>query len=348
MAKRGPPRAPAPALASSPWSMARQPLPTEVSNSSGGRRSGRTHKRTMGAANRPGSESNRTFQVSASCGRTPVGGLRKARCLFPCLRIKTPAPRIGAVYVKPHSSAAKARRRRSHPIYFNDAWIDACTIPSRVTPPAKRSASPQRRRPPIRGLGSSSSGGRGEDKDGDGEPDLLGDTWLYVVTGWTESRPRQRPRTSTRVRNGDNTTGDVVLLVVRAPATGAYLDDAWTWNGIRWTLMPRVGVREGKSAQAGHALASTPACRQTSLPQTRTSSCFEAKTFNSIRRLVPGGGSQWIEWIGPLYDPDQPQHERTYWPTPRYAHAIAYDEPYGGSPLRRSKRRLASPAPTPS
>lgn len=243
-----------------------------------------------------------------------------------------PAPRIGAVYVNRILFGGEGRAADGRtPIYFNDTWIDAWhdSEPSR-TPPAKRSFAAGAAAPADSGFGVLVFGGRGEDKDGDGEPDLLGDTWLYVNTGWTEVTPSTASPALRRehAMAYDNTTGDVVLFGGQSSATGAYLDDTWTWNGIRWTLIPRVGVR-GPSARAGHALASTPRM-QTDLAHANTHVVLFGGKDASTRfdDLFLWGGSQWIEWVGPLYDPNQPQHERTYWPTPRYAHAMAYDEPH--------------------
>ena len=86
-------------------------------------------------------------------------------------------------------------------------------------------------------------------------PTLLGDTWIWDGSAWTQSTaPGPAPRDSAMMAS----YGDTVALfggqgVPDANDVPSFLGDTWTWNGSQWTQMSGVGPSpRSMAAMVGH------------------------------------------------------------------------------------------------
>jgi hypothetical protein len=82
---------------------------------------------------------------------------------------------------------------------------------------------------------------------------ILGDTWSWDGTTWTEEHPATSP--PARESAAMARLGDTLVLFGGADANGALLGDTWTWDGVTWTQHT---MTPAPSARGGHAMASMP------------------------------------------------------------------------------------------
>ena len=247
-----------------------------------------------------------------------------------------PKPRKGAVYVGGILFGGEGVASDGTPTLFNDTWYDWMQDSEiRYTPP------------PARAFAASAQsghdvlifGGRGEDRDGDGQPDLLADTWRWNNHQWDNVTPSavSPPLRSEHAMAYDRVAKHVVLFGGRSASDSAYLSDTWTWNGNRWTQM---SLGNAPSARAGHAMTSMPGIE---LPFVAPTEEYHLGMFGGRDDSGPlsdfylWNGTRWRWWYGPTADVGAPcsdaeviagtcnSSEWYYWPTRRSGHAMAYD-----------------------
>lgn len=61
---------------------------------------------------------------------------------------------------------------------------------------------------------------------------VLGDTWTWDGTSWTQQQPATSPPQVPGVAAYDGATGTAVLYVSSGPAAGG---QTWNWDGMNWT-----------------------------------------------------------------------------------------------------------------
>jgi hypothetical protein len=173
-------------------------------------------------------------------------------------------------------------------------------------------------------------------------PGVLGDTWVWDGTTWTQRTPsaspgpraghamaydpiRQRVILFGGVDRASDPTGRTVPQV---------LNDTWTWNGFGWERSTRSG---GPTARVGHAMAFGAAVRDRTL-DTVTNRWIERETFEGVilfgGRTRPnlGGGAlddmwvwTWDRWFNQTEVLRQRTGTEAASPSARSGHAMAYD-----------------------
>jgi len=89
---------------------------------------------------------------------------------------------------------------------------------------------------------------------GAGTSGLLGDTWTWNGTTWSEQHPSPSPGARMEgYLQYDDALGQLVLF---AGQGNGYQDDTWTWDGSSWTHIPAggpAGVSDAYASMAYHA-----------------------------------------------------------------------------------------------
>jgi hypothetical protein len=152
-------------------------------------------------------------------------------------------------------------------------------------------------------------------------PPELGDTWEYDGSQWIPFPVNIHP--SPRFAHAmafDSLNEQTVLF--GGFAAGKFLGETWTWDGERWVL----AAEEGPLDRASHAMA-------------YDSGCSRVVLFGGMGLSAAGGpmvlGDTW-EWEGRAWN-----RMSDTGPSPRFAHAVAYDSAqgrtllFGGNPDQR-------------
>jgi hypothetical protein len=90
-------------------------------------------------------------------------------------------------------------------------------------------------------------------RDGDGG--LLGDTWLWDGSHWSEQHPAHSPSARRAAAMSSDPDDGGVLLLGGVGSSGQPVGDSWTWNGSDWQLLPTAG---GPTPRTNAAMAWDP------------------------------------------------------------------------------------------
>ena len=144
----------------------------------------------------------------------------------------------------------------------------------------------------------------------------LGDTWLFDGRGWIKKSPLNSPSPRLNHAMGYDTARARVVLFGGDSGTNSTLNDTWLWDGVNWTQPSGI---TSPTARSLHAVAYDSA-RQ------------ELLLFGGCSLYIPGSADcvqpaepfTWT-WNGTNWVKKSPATS----PTPRWGHAMAFDEARG-------------------